>query len=106
MMQAEFVHRISERSGLTLADTGRVLDAIGDVLAEQLALGDSIRHAAIGTFSVKDRPASKGRNPRTGEKIQIAAKRVPKFSPAKALKDRLNEAPPAEPRRMVGFGRK
>lgn len=69
------------------AVTESVLDALGHVVAEQLAKGEEISLPGIGKLTVKEVAARKGRNPATGEEIDIPAKRKPAFSAAKALKD-------------------
>jgi len=72
------------------AVTESVLDALGLVVQQQLLKGDEVTLPGIGKFSVTERAARTGRNPQTGDEIQIAARRAPKFTAAKALKDALN----------------
>jgi nucleoid DNA-binding protein len=67
-----------------------VVDSIFGAIAKALKEGDRVNLAGFGTFSVVDRPPRKGRNPKTGEEIDIAGKKAPKFSPGKALKDSVN----------------
>jgi DNA-binding protein HU-beta len=66
------------------------LDALVDSVADALKKGDQVVLVGFGTFSVKDRAARTGRNPQTGEPIQIAAARIPSFKAGKALKDAVN----------------
>lgn len=69
---------------------GRVVDALFDKISSTLASGEEVSIAGIGTFHVVAREAREGRNPQTGETIQIPAKKVPKFRPGKKLKDAVN----------------
>ena len=69
---------------------GRALDATLDTIAETLNAGDQVALVGFGTFQVKDRAARTGRNPQTGEAIQIKASRMPSFKAGKALKDAVN----------------
>jgi DNA-binding protein HU-beta len=78
------------KSELKKSDATRAVDAVFDSIAEALKGGDEVRLVGFGTFSVAARAASEGRNPRTGEKIQIAASKQPKFKPGKGLRDSLN----------------
>jgi DNA-binding protein HU-beta len=71
------------------------VDAMIAEISEGLAAGNDVRIAGLGTFSLRERAVTAGRNPRTGEPIQIAARRKVRFKPAKALRERLNPAPAA-----------
>ncbi|CAL9976402.1 DNA binding protein [Vibrio phage D148] len=73
------------------AAAGRVVDALFDKVAGTLASGEEVAIAGIGTFHVVARQAREGRNPKTGEALQIPAKNVPKFRAGKKLKDAVNE---------------
>ncbi len=66
-----------------------VVDSVFGVIAKALKEGDRVTLAGFGTFSVVDKPPRKGRNPKTGEKISIDGKKVPKFNPGKGLKDNV-----------------
>lgn len=77
-------------AGASAAMTESVLDALGKVTRHVLATGGEITLPGIGKLSVSKRAARTGRNPRTGEELQIAAKNAPKFTAAKALKDAVN----------------
>lgn len=90
MTKSDLIDTIAADTGLTKADVDRVLRGYERGITDALKLGQEVRLAGFGTFSRQDRPASEGRNPRTGEKIAIAAKRVVKFKPSKALSDALN----------------
>ncbi|MBJ7415999.1 MAG: HU family DNA-binding protein, partial [Niveispirillum sp.] len=77
-------------AGLSKADANKAVDAVFDGITGALKKGDEVRLVGFGTFAVAERAASEGRNPRTGEKISIAASKQPKFKPGKGLKDALN----------------
>ena len=85
MNKQELVAAMAEKAGLTKVDAGNALNAFVDVIKEQLAKGEKITLVGFGTFDVNERPARMGRNPRTGEKIKIAAKKSAKFKPGKGL---------------------
>ena len=72
------------------AAAGRIVDALFDKVVTTLAAGEEVSVAGVGTFRVVERSAREGRNPQTGETIQIPAKRAPKFSAGKKLKDAVN----------------
>jgi DNA-binding protein HU-beta len=79
MNKAQLVDAIASKSGLTKADAKRALDAFTEVVVKSLKKGDKIALVGFGTFSVSQRSARTGRNPRTGEPIKIKAKKVAKF---------------------------
>lgn len=88
--KAELVDAIAESADLSKASAARALDAMIDALTDAMKKGDTVSLVGFGTFSVKDRAARTGRNPRTGEEIKIAAAKVPGFKPGKTLKDAVN----------------
>jgi DNA-binding protein HU-beta len=90
MTKNELSEGIAQRVGLAGTEARRALDAVVDLISDELASGGEVSIAGFGKFSVSNRAARQGRNPATGATIQIAASRSAKFSPAKALKDRLN----------------
>ena len=90
MNKAELVAAVAEIAGLTKADTEKAVDATFEAISNTLKSGDEVRLIGFGSFSVTQRAATEGRNPRTGEKIKIAAAKNPKFSAGKGLKDALN----------------
>ena len=90
MNKSDLIDAIAEATGLTKADAGRALDATTDNIASSLQKGQSVSLVGFGTFSVKHRSARTGRNPRTGESIQIKASNNPSFKAGKALKDAVN----------------
>ncbi|MDR0631304.1 MAG: HU family DNA-binding protein [Holosporales bacterium] len=90
MNKGELVASVSEKSGLTKVDSERAIEAVFDSITESLQRGDEVRLVGFGSFLAIDKPASEGRNPRTGEKIRIPAHRAPKFKAGKLLKDALS----------------
>ncbi len=90
MNKNELIAVMADNSGITKADATRAIDALLDGITGALKKGDEVRIAGFGIFSVAARPASEGRNPRTGAKIQIPASRQPKFKAGKGLKDAVN----------------
>ena len=79
MNKNDLITSVAESSGLTKADAGRAVDGVFDSIASALSSGDDVRIVGFGSFSVANRAASTGRNPRTGEEIQIPASKQPKF---------------------------
>lgn len=90
MNKNEFIDEVARKADMSKAQAGRAVDAVFDAITEALKGGDDVRLVGFGTFSVARREAREGRNPRTGETIQIAASNQPKFSAGKGLKDALN----------------
>jgi DNA-binding protein HU-beta len=90
MNKSELIDAIAANSGLSKADAGRALDGFTAAITNALVAGDSVSMVGFGTFSVKHRAARAGRNPRTGETIQIKASNNPSFKAGKALKDAVN----------------
>ena len=90
MNKTELVAAIAERTELTKKDADQALKAFIDVVGDELSKGEKIQLAGFGTFEVTERAAREGRNPLTGEKMQIKASKAPKFKAGKALKDAVN----------------
>ena len=90
MNKQDLVNAVADASGLTKADAAKAVDGVFDAIIGALKSGDEVRLVGFGSFSVAQRAASQGRNPRTGETIQIAASKQPKFSAGKGLKDAVN----------------
>jgi len=88
--KSDLVQSVADNSGLSKADSAKAVDAVFDCITESLQDGGDVRVVGFGTFSVSRRAASTGRNPQTGETIQIAASNQPRFKAGKALKDALN----------------
>jgi len=87
----DLVAAVADSAGLSKADAAKAVDAVFDSVTSSLSAGTEVRLVGFGTFSVADRKATTGRNPRTGEAIQIAASKQPKFKAGKGLKDSVNK---------------
>lgn len=87
MTKAELIDKIASGAGMSKVDAGKALDSSLDAIKAGLKKMQKITLVGFGTFSVAKRKARKGRNPRTGETIKIAATKTPKFTAGKALKD-------------------
>ncbi|MEG0570446.1 MAG: HU family DNA-binding protein [Oscillospiraceae bacterium] len=87
MTKVELVTAIAEKTNLTKKDAEKALNATIESISESLKAGDKVQLVGFGTFEVRDRAAREGQNPATGEKINIAATKVPAFKAGKALKD-------------------
>jgi DNA-binding protein HU-beta len=90
MNKGELIESVANSANLSKADAGRAVDAIIDSISGALKSGSQVSLVGFGTFTVKKRAARQGRNPRTGETIQIKASNVPGFKAGKALKDAVN----------------
>ena len=89
MNKTELVAAIAEKSGLTKKDAEVVINAFTETLVEELKKGEKVQLVGFGTFEVSERAARTGRNPHTGEAMEIAASKTPKFHPGKAFKDAI-----------------
>ena len=87
MNKQELIGHVADRAGLTRGDASKAVETMLDLIVGTLKRGDEVRLVGFGTFSVTRRKASIGRNPRTGEPMQIKATSQPKFRPGKVLKD-------------------
>jgi len=90
MNKAELTEAMAEAADISKAAAARALDGMVDAVTEALKNGDQVSLIGFGTFSVRDRAARTGRNPQTGETINIAASKNPAFKAGKALKDAVN----------------
>jgi DNA-binding protein HU-beta len=90
MNKSELVDTVANSADLSKASAARAVDAVIEAVTSTLKKGDTVALLGFGTFLVRDRAARSGRNPRTGETIQIKASKVPAFKAGKALKDALN----------------
>lgn len=90
MNKSELIDRIAAGSDISRAAAARALEATLEAITDSLKQSDPVALLGFGTFSVRNRAARTGRNPQTGETIEIGAARVPAFKPGKALKDALN----------------
>ncbi|MBV8221573.1 MAG: HU family DNA-binding protein [Solirubrobacterales bacterium] len=86
MTKQEFVDQVADRAGLSKKDAGEAVDAFLDTVEDALKRGSDVSFSGFGKFSVSQRSAREGRNPATGERIQIAASRVPRFTAGAGLK--------------------
>ena len=91
MIKSELILRLAEANPhLFQRDVERIVTTVFDEISNALARGDRVELRGFGAFSVKQRPARTGRNPRTGDTVQVAEKRVPFFKTGKELRERLN----------------
>ena len=90
MNKSELIDSIAVSADISKASAGRALDAAIDAVTSELKTGGQVSLVGFGTFSVKERAARAGRNPQTGEAIQIKAAKIPSFKAGKALKDACN----------------
>ena len=90
MNKKDLIGKIAEEAGIKKSEAEKALKAFEDAVIETLKDGDKVTLVGFGTFSVSTRKARKGRNPSTGEEIDIPAKKTPKFLPGKAFKDSIN----------------
>ena len=90
MNKTELIAAIAEKTELSKKDAEKALKAFTDVVEEELKKGEKIQLVGFGTFEVSETAAREGRNPQTGETMQIAASKSPKFKAGKALKDAIN----------------
>ena len=90
MNKADLIDAIADSADMSKAQATRALDAVLNSVSNALESGDQVSLVGFGTFLVRERAARRGRNPRTGDVIDIAAAKVPGFKPGKALKDAVN----------------
>lgn len=89
MKKNELISAIAEKSNVKKIEAEKMLDAFVSIVGEELNKGEKLTVPALGTFQIKERKEKEGRNPRTGEKMVIAAAKVPSFKVAKNLKDSI-----------------
>jgi DNA-binding protein HU-beta len=90
MNKQQLIDAAADASDLSKSDVSSALDAILDTLTGALRAGDKVTLTGFGNFEVRERAARTGRNPQTGEEMQIKASKAPAFKPGKALKDAVN----------------
>ena len=90
MNKNDLIATVASRSGLSKTDAAKAVDGVFGAIGNSLQRGQEVRLVGFGTFSVARRAATQGRNPRTGERIQIAASNQPKFKAGKGLKSLVN----------------
>ncbi|ADO57087.2 HU family DNA-binding protein [Paenibacillus polymyxa] len=87
MNKTDLINQVSESTELSKKDVTKAIDAVFEAIAGALQNGDKVQLVGFGNFEVRERSARKGRNPQTGEEIEIPASKIPAFKPGKALKD-------------------
>jgi len=90
MNKSELIEKMAQSADMTKADAERALNSLVATITDELANGGDVSLVGFGTFKVNERAARSGRNPQTGETIQIAAAKVPAFKAGKAIKDAVN----------------
>ncbi len=90
MNKNDLVSTVADSAGMSKADAAKAVDGVFDAISGALSGGGEVRVVGFGTFSVANRKATTGRNPRTGEAIQIPASKQPKFKAGKGLKEAVN----------------
>ena len=90
MNKTQLIEAIADKSGLKKKEAEAALNAMTAAIAEALKAGEKVQLVGFGTYEVKERAARSGRNPKTGETIEIAASKHPAFTAGKALKDAIN----------------
>ena len=91
MNKDELISKVASETSLSKTDASKVVDSVFSNITNSLKGGADVRLVGFGTFLVTNRAATTGRNPRTGESIQIPAKKVPKFRAGKSLKESVNQ---------------
>ena len=105
MTKADLVEEVARVTELTRKDSEVIVDTLFESVIKALKTGDKLEVRGFGSFRVRQRNARVGRNPKTGDKVEVPAKRVPYFKPIKELKDLINNdaaAPPAAPAPSMG----
>ncbi len=90
MNKNDLIGLVADKTGLTKTDAGKAVDGVLESITDFLKKGQEVRLVNFGTFTVANRPATEGRNPRTGEKINIPAKKQPKFRAGKGLTEAIS----------------
>lgn len=90
MNKQDLIGSVADSTGMSRTEAGQAVEAVFGTIGSALKRGDEVRLVGFGTFSVSNRKASTGRNPRTGEPMQIKASSSPKFRPGKTLKDMIS----------------
>ena len=99
MTKADIVETIYEKIGFSRKESAEIVDLVFNLIKETLETGDKIKISGFGNFVVREKQSRKGRNPQTGQEIQISARRVLTFKPSQVLRKALNAepAPPSPP---------
>jgi len=85
--KSELINKVAEISEISKKDATKAVEAVFEAISDALQGGDKVQLVGFGNFEVRERSARKGRNPQTGQEIEIAASKVPSFKPGKALRD-------------------
>lgn len=93
MTKAELVDKLATEGGITKVQANKVLGALVEAVTAAMTSGDAVMLGGLGTFKVSKRNERRGRNPQTGAEITVPASMVPKFTPARALKDAIAKMP-------------
>ena len=91
MNKTDLIAEIAKETGLTKKDAGSAVNAFVDIVSEELKKGGKVQLVGFGTFEISERAAREGRNPQTGEAMEIHSSKTPKFKAGKALKDFVND---------------
>ncbi|MDQ0300166.1 DNA-binding protein HU-beta [Salibacterium salarium] len=91
MNKTELINQVSEQAGLSKKDTEAAVNATLETIENSLKSGDKVQLIGFGNFEIRERAAREGRNPQTGETMNIPASKVPAFKPGKGLKDAVNK---------------
>lgn len=91
MTKAEIVEKVYERAGFPKRESYEIVESAFELLREELRQGEKVKIAGFGNFTVKEKASRRGRNPQTGEEIEIPARRVLTFKPSNVLRDALNK---------------
>jgi integration host factor subunit beta len=103
MTKAELVEEVSEKTGLPKKQAEIVVNTVFESIVDTLKTGEKIELRGFGSFRIRRRDSRTGRNPKTGDKVDVPAKRIPYFKPGKELRELLNQE--AEPEARTGAGR-
>ena len=101
MTKADLIDSLAEKLGVTKAEAESAADVMLSAITEALAQGERVNLSGFGTFAISAREARMGRNPKTGEAIEISASRSAKFKPGKQLKESLNGSEASDPHTSV-----
>ncbi|MGV2886165.1 HU family DNA-binding protein [Paenibacillus taichungensis] len=93
MNKTELIEKVVSSTELSKKDATKAVDAVFNTISEALQNGDKVQLVGFGNFETRDRSARKGRNPQSGQEIEIPASKIPAFKPGKALKDQVSGAP-------------
>ena len=91
MNKTDLINAVAEKSELSKKDATQAVDSVFEAITDSLTEGEKVQLIGFGNFEVRERSARKGRNPQTGEEIDIPASKVPAFKPGKALKDAVKK---------------